>query len=153
MHVRRANEGDIDDVARVLRESFAEYRRLYTRAGYNATTPDAAVLRARWTEGPVWVAELGGDVAGTVAAVATEHGLYVRSMAVMPASRGRGAAGALIRAIEAFAAERDASRLYLSTTSFLFDAIRFYEHLGFRRTGEPPHDLGGTPLVTMAKQR
>ena len=55
---------------------------------------------------------------------------------------------------EAFnlAVERKARRIYLSTTPFLFSAIRLYESLGFRRTGEPPDDLFGTPVLTMAKQ-
>ena len=57
----------------------------------------------------------------------------------------------LMRQLELFAVNGRAPRLYLSTTPFLFDAIRLYEALGFRRTGEPPHDLAGTPLVTMAK--
>lgn len=152
VQVRRANDADVDDIARILRESFTEYLRLYTRAGYAATTPDASALRARLSEGPVWVATIERDAVGTVAAMTSERGVYVRSMAVTPASRGRGAAGALMRELEVFAAERAAPRLFLSTTPFLFDAIRFYERLGFRRTGEPPHALAGTPLVTMEKR-
>jgi hypothetical protein len=42
-------------------------------------------------------------------------------------------------------------RLLLSTTPFLDRAIRLYEKFGFRRNGEPPHDLFGTPLITMDK--
>ncbi|HYK97140.1 MAG TPA: GNAT family N-acetyltransferase [Candidatus Acidoferrales bacterium] len=151
MTIRRASAADVEQVADVLRCAFAEYERLYTRAGYAATTPDAAQLRARWDEGPVWVAGDGGIVA-TVAAVPRESGVYVRSMAVRPEARGSGAGRALMRELERYAIGERAPRMYLSSTPFLYDAIRLYEALGFRRTGEPPHDLGGTPLITLEKR-
>ena len=152
MQIRRATEKDADAVARVLRDAFAEFERLYTHAGYAATTPDAAHVRERLAEGPTWLAEDGGAIVGTLSAVAHEDGVYVRSMAVTPAARGKRFALQLMRQLELFAVSQKAARLYLSTTPFLFSAIRLYESLGFRRTGEPPHDLFGTPLVTMAKR-
>ena len=151
MRIRRATEADAPSVARVLREAFAEVERLYTRDAYAATAPAHAEIARRLAEGPTWVAEDEGAVVGTVAAAASERGVYVRSMAVAPAARGRRIALQLMRQLEIFAVSKDAPRLYLSTTPFLFDAIRLYEAFGFRRTGEPPHDLHGTPLFTMAK--
>jgi ribosomal protein S18 acetylase RimI-like enzyme len=151
MQVRRATEKDADAVARVLSDAFAEFERLYTRAGYAATTPGAATVAARLAEGPTWVADDDGQVVGTVATVARDGDVYVRSMAVTPSARGRRVALQLMRELELFAISRSAGRMYLSTTPFLFSAIRLYESLGFRRTGEPPDDLFGTPLVTMAK--
>jgi ribosomal protein S18 acetylase RimI-like enzyme len=152
MQIRRAADKDVDAVARVLADAFAEFRRLYTRAGYDATTPDAATIKARLAEGPMWLAEDGSAVVGTVSAVARDDGVYVRSMAVTPAARGNRVALHLMRQLELFAVSKKAERLYLSTTPFLFSAIRLYEALGFRRTGEPPDDLFGTPLVTLAKR-
>ena len=151
MQIRRATEKDADAVAHVLNEAFAEFKRLYTRAGYDATTPDVANIKARLAEGPTWLAEDGAAIVGTVSAIARDDGVYVRSMAVMPAARGKRVALHLMRQLELFAVSKKAERLYLSTTPFLFSAIRLYESLGFRRTGEPPDDLFGTPLVTMAK--
>lgn len=151
MRIRRAADADATTVADVLRDAFAEFERLYTRAGYDATTPPAERIRERLAEGPIWVAEVDGRVAGTVAAVKRDGGVYVRSMAVLPDARGRHVARALMLQLELFAVGTDAERMFLSTTPFLFDAIRLYESLGFRRTGEPPFDLFGTPLVTMAK--
>jgi N-acetylglutamate synthase-like GNAT family acetyltransferase len=151
VQIRRATERDADEVARVLRESFAEFERLYTREGYAATTPDAEAVRARLAEGPTWIAEERGAVLGTVSAVERDGNVYVRSMAVTPVARGRRIAFQLMRQLSLFALSLHVSRLYLSTTPFLFDAIRLYESLGFRRTGEPPHDLHGTPLITLAK--
>jgi ribosomal protein S18 acetylase RimI-like enzyme len=148
--IRRANAVDADAVAYLLRDAFRQFEPLYTRAGYAATTLDPTTVRERLKEGPTWVAERDDRVVGTVSAVLRDGALYVRSMAVAPSARGAGIARRLMDEPFDLAVERKATRLYLSTTPFLFDAIRLYESLGFRRTGEPPDDLHGTPLVTMA---
>ena len=150
MPIRRANAVDGDAIAYLLRDAFQEYEPSYTRAGYTATTLDPSTVRERLKEGPTWIAEEGGFVVGTVSGVLRETDLYVRSMAVTPSARGRRIGRALFATAFNLAVERRARRIYLSTTPFLFDAIRFYESLGFRRTGEGPDDLFGTPLFTMA---
>ena len=149
--IRRATVDDAGQVSELLGRAFAAYARLYTRAGYAATTPSADRVRERFAEGPTWLAETD-VVIGTVSAVNRLDGVYVRSMAVLPSVRGRGTGRALMREVERFAIATRARRMYLSTTPFLFEAIRLYESLGFRRTGAPPHDLFGTPLVTMEKR-
>jgi hypothetical protein len=53
--------------------------------------------------------------------------------------------------IETFAIANGYERLLLSTSPFLDRAIHLYEKFGFRRNGEPPHDLFGTPLITIKK--
>ena len=84
--IRRADESDVEQIATVLLRAFEEFRPLYTPAGFAATTPGADVLRSRLNEGPTWVAVHDGSIVGTVSAVTTEAGLYVRSMAVLPES-------------------------------------------------------------------
>jgi GNAT superfamily N-acetyltransferase len=148
--VRLAEPADADAIARLLHAAFVEFKPLYTPGGFAATTPSADQIRPRFAEGPIWVAESGGGVVGTVAAVVSAGGVYVRSMAVDPAARGRGIAGRLLHAVERFAERERQRRLFLSTTPFLHAAIHLYEQAGFRRTGETS-DLSGTPLLTMAK--
>lgn len=152
MPIRRANAVDAEPIAFLLRDSFREVERFYTRDGYAATTPDASVVRERLKEGPTWVAEEAGFPVGTVSAVLRDLDLYIRSMAVVPNARGHNLGHFLFAEALNLAVERKARRIYLSTTPFLYSAIRLYESLGFRRTGEPPDDLFGTPLFTMAKQ-
>ena len=152
MPIRRANAVDAEAVAHLLLDSFRDVERFYTRAGYAATTPDASAVRERLKEGPTWVAEESGFPVGTVSAVLRDLDLYIRSMAVMPTARGHQLGHHLFAEALNLAVERRARRIYLSTTPFLYSAIRLYESLGFRRTGEPPDDLFGTPLFTMAKQ-
>jgi ribosomal protein S18 acetylase RimI-like enzyme len=149
--IRRARLADIDAIASLLRDSFAEFRPLYTSAAFEATTPVAGQLRSRWQEGPVWVAVRANAILGTVAAAPRPSGLYIRSMAVHPLARGQGIARRLLEEIRRFAQQRHHERLFLSTTPFLDDAIRLYERFGFERTEDGPHDLFGTPLFTMVK--
>ena len=149
--VRRAGEYDALAIAAVLRQAFAEFEPKYTAAAFAATTPDVAMVLERLREGPVWVAVHDDQIVGTVAVVSREQECYIRGMGVLPGARARGAGRQLLAAVEAFALESGAERMFLSTTPFLHRAIQLYERNGFRRTPQGPHDLWGTPLFTMVK--
>ena len=149
--VRLAAIDEAPDIAAVLRTAFESYRPLYTPAAFAATTPSADGVRQRWHEGPVWVALQDDRIVGTVAAVPRVDALYMRSMAVHPASRGAGCGRRLVEAIERHAAAHGFAMVVLSTTPFLDSAIALYKRCGFRRTDAGPLDLAGTPLVTMTK--
>jgi len=149
--VRRAGPEDAGAVAFVLKHAFSEYEPLYTRKGYEATAPNATEIVTRMQEGPVWVAARGQQIVGTGSVVLKETGLYVRGMAVLPTARGFGVGRLLLEHIERVAVEENCARLFLSTTPFLTRAIRLYEAFGFKATAEGPHELFGTPLLTMKK--
>jgi ribosomal protein S18 acetylase RimI-like enzyme len=149
--IRMAMLSESSTIASLLRQAFAEYEPFYTPAAFAATTPTASRIRERWQEGPVWVAIQNSQIVGTVAAVPKRSGLYIRSMAVLPAARGQKIAEKLLHEIQSFAIEHRHQRLFLSTTPFLRPAIRLYENFGFVRTGEGPDELQGTPLYTMEK--
>jgi N-acetylglutamate synthase-like GNAT family acetyltransferase len=153
IEIRMATADDASQIAAVLLAAFEEYRAVYTPAAFAATTPtsDQIQRRIHTNEGPVWVALLHGVIVGTVSAVPKGESVYIRSMAVLPSARGQGIGEGLLRTLESFASDYGARRLFLSTTPFLTSAIWLYAHLGFRTTDEDPHDLFGTPLVTMAK--
>lgn len=150
--IRSATPEDIPAVASALLAAFAEYEPIYTPGGFAATTPTSDQIRNRFDDGPVWVALVDGAVVGTVAAVLRDEAtLYVRSMAVLPAARGRNIGGLLLGRVTTFALEHGCNRLLLSTTPFLARAIRLYEREGFQRVEDGPHDLFGTPLFAMTK--
>jgi len=143
--------GDAPSIASLLHDAFAEYEPLYTPEAFAATTPTSDQIEGRFTGGPVWVALYDDSIVGTVSAVPKGEGLYVRSMAVLPAARGHRIGELLLTHVEDFASAQGYKRMFLSTTPFLDRAIRLYEKWGFRRTDEAPHDLFGTPLFTMVK--
>ncbi len=149
--VRVAAPTDAEAIASLLADAFVEFERLYTPDGYRATTLSRDEIERRFADGPIWVAEHDGGIAGTVSAVVRPDGVYVRSMAVGPAARGCGIARNLLHQVEEFAAAQNRHHFYLSTTPFLASAIQLYERAGFVRTSAPPYELFGTPLFTMEK--
>jgi ribosomal protein S18 acetylase RimI-like enzyme len=149
--VRRASAIDVQAIAALLALSFAEYRALYTPEGFAATVISSAEVAKRINEGPVWVAISENVVVGTISVVRKGDSLYVRSLAVHPAARGRSVGQNLLTEIEKYAAANAVHRLFLSTTPFLDRAVRLYEKFGYRRTEATPHDLFGTPLFTLEK--
>ena len=151
IEIRLALADDAPAIATVLHESFVEYKASYTDRGFNATTPTSDQLLNRMKEGPMWVALQAEAIVGTVAAVNQGEALYIRGMAVLPAARGQKVGELLLRQVESYAAAQGCNSLVLSTTPFLARAIRLYEHFGYRRNSEGPHDLFGTPLFTMSK--
>ena len=70
---------------------------------------------------------------------------------MLPTARGLGIGRLLLDRIEHIAIEENCARLFLSTTPFLTRAILLYEAFGFKATAEGPHELFGTPLLTMEK--
>jgi GNAT superfamily N-acetyltransferase len=151
VEIRRADTSDASTVAKILYETFAEFESLYTVQGFAATTSNAEQVSARMQEGPVWIAMYKSQPVGTVASVLKSNSVYMRGMAVLPAARGLGVGAALLRRVEQWASEQHCDRIFLSTTPFLSAAIALYEKSGFRRIPDPPHDLFGTPLLTMEK--
>ena len=151
INIRLADPADASAIASLLAAAFAEYLPLYTPEGYAATAISPEDIVRRIEEGPVWVSISDELIVGTVSVVLKGDSLYVRGMAVLPVARGQRIGELLLAHVEKFAASKGVRRLSLSTTPFLDRAIRLYEHFGFRRTSEGPHELFGTPLFTMEK--
>lgn len=151
LEIRVAQLTDAPAIASLLAAAFSEYLPLYTPEGYAATTIAPEDIVRRLEEGPIWVSIKDGLIVGTVSVVLKGKSLYVRGMAVLPSARGQRIGSLLLTQVEKFAVSKGVQRLFLSTTPFLDRAIKLYEHFGFRRTSEGPHELFGTPLFTMEK--
>jgi len=117
---------------------------LATHLGY-PTTPQAmrerlARIVAR-DDYETFVAERDGRVVGFAGVM---HGLsynydppYARllSLVVEPGERGRGTGAALVAAAERWARGQGAAQLHVTTALHRDGAHRFYERLGYERTG------------------
>ncbi len=80
-----------------------------------------------------FVAELDGDIAGTVMGGYDGHRGWVYSLAVKPEWRCRGIATALIQTVENELAERGCLKVNLQIRSTNKDVIEFYKKLGYKR--------------------
>ena len=100
IQIRPGISKDAAAIALVLRESFNEYKSLYTDEGFAATTPGGEQILSRMTEGPMWVALLNDEMVGTVSVVPKGEALYIRGMAVLPAARGKHVGELLLEQVE-----------------------------------------------------
>jgi hypothetical protein len=55
IEIRLASPDDALAISSVLAKAFAEYKALYTKEGFAATTPPSEVLKARFCEGQTWI--------------------------------------------------------------------------------------------------
>ena len=137
-------------VRRVVPDEWAVLRDVRVRALLDAPSAFAstharevafgeAEWRARIDGGPWWLAREGNDPVGLVAGYRTDEDgdvAHLVAMWVRPASRGTGAATALVEAVCAWAAGEGRRAVSLWVADGNDRARRFYERLGFTGTGE-----------------
>jgi len=150
--IRFATAEDSEAISDVLREAFTPHREHYTEEAFGYVTPKPDVIRPRFAEGPIWVAELDGDVVGTVSLTTEPEGLYIRSMAVRPSSQGLGIGHKLLDALHEHVSTSGNERIFLYTTYFIPGAKELYEKHGFKRCRDTSaEEWYGTPGLEMEK--
>lgn len=154
MEIRFASPDEAEEIAKILREAFAESEKFYTPEAFAATTPNTEEIRKRFDdEGAIWTALKNKRTVGTVSVVAEGERLYIRSMAILPSAQGVGIGRKLLETIENFAVENQFKSLFLYTTPFLSGAIRLYEQSGFVRGDDSSADeFFGTAGFAMEKK-
>ncbi len=153
LEIRLATPDDSAAIAEVLRDAFSVYKEHYTPEAFEVVTPDTDVIRDRFEEGPMWVAELDGEVVGTVSLTTDPEGLYVRSMAVSPKAQGRGIGHQLLDAVDEYAESTEFERIFLYTTYFVPGAKEMYTKHGYEWVRDTTADEWyGTPGLEMDKR-
>ncbi len=130
--VRLATPEDAADISRILLEAFTVIREHYNAEAFAVVTPKAEVIESRFTEGPMWVAEIDGRVVGTVSLTTEPEGLYMRSMAVSPTAQKLGIGRLLLDALHEHAVGTGLTRIFLYTLPFQSGARAMYEKHGYR---------------------
>jgi ribosomal protein S18 acetylase RimI-like enzyme len=152
--VVRPARDDAEELARVGEITFAAYDHdRPVRGEYAGELRDAA---ARAQDAVLLVAELGGQVVGTVTYVpdggpwgeiARPGEAEFRMLAVDPTARGQGVGEALTRAVVDRARAEGKRRLVMSSRDDMHAAHRLYERLGFTR--DPHRDWRPVPEVSL----
>ena len=136
--IRKALREDIQEIHRILMESFQPYKGEYTEQAYEATvvSPKEIEKRMNDPEIEVLVAEYCDQIVGTVTINPQgEDDLYVRAMAVKPNTQSKGIGRAILEQIQSRAQVKGCKTISLECYEPLKSAIKLYEGFGFRRTG------------------
>ena len=146
--VRPAHDEELALVGELTYAAYAADGHVSSADGYAAHLRDAATRAA---EAELYVAELEGEVVGTVtfcpqgsafAEIAQPGEGEFRMLAVDPRSRRRGVAEALVSLCTERSRELGYDAVVLSSLTGQTDAHRLYERLGFTRTP----DLDWSPV-------
>lgn len=147
MEIRRATEIDAEAIASLILKAFSPFRAEYTDGAFEYTTPPPDVIRGRFVEGPIWLAERDGVAIGTVSGMDDGGRFYIRSMAIDPETQRGGIGQRLLETLESYAKEHRFTKLFLYTTYVLPGARPLYERNGFYvvRETKPEEwfDMGG----------
>jgi ribosomal protein S18 acetylase RimI-like enzyme len=106
----------------------------------------------------LWLAQCGRDVVGCIALrrlsnaehAGVEHAGEIKRLYVRPEFRGRGAALALLVALEQYAEASGYQWLYLDSKDDLQDAIRFYRRHGYEECERYNRNMQATIFLRKA---
>jgi GNAT superfamily N-acetyltransferase len=151
VEIRAADPADAAAISACLLEAFTPYRSAYTPGAFADTVPTADQLHLRLQQMQVLVANVAGEVVGTISASSDGERGHLRGMAVLPKWHGTGTAAMLLAAIEDWLRFRGCKQVTLDTTEPLKAAIAFYANHGYRRSGNVS-DFFGMPLIEYVKE-
>ena len=153
LKIKLATSDDSEVIAELIRAAFAPFESQYTAGAFEYVTPTADLVRPRFEEGPLWIAELNGEPAGTVSGIPEDGRFYMRSMAVKPMAQRVGIGQKLVDAFESYARENGFEKMFLYTTFVLPGATQLYEKNGFYVVREtPPDEWFGMAGLEMEKK-
>ncbi|MBD3784538.1 MAG: GNAT family N-acetyltransferase [Micrococcales bacterium] len=155
--VRPARPDELDAVGRLTLGAYAADGGITPESPYAATLLDAG---ARARDAVLLVAVAGDELLGTVtfvrpgtpfAEIGGPDEAEVRTLAVAPATRGRGVGRLLSDECVRLARDEGCRAVVLSSGTWMTTAHRLYERMGFVR--EPERDWSPSPGVELLAYR
>ena len=148
MHIRLATENDLPALMGLVRR-VVPLMRAAGNLQWDQNYPNETVFQRDIDLGQLWVAEVDTNIAGVAAVTMDQEPDYaqlgwdievpavvVHRLAVDPAFRGLGAAGALMQKAEEVAMERAITVLRVDTNTQNEATQRLFPKLGYRLAGE-----------------
>ncbi|WP_433968103.1 GNAT family N-acetyltransferase [Tunturiibacter gelidiferens] len=148
MEIRLATQLDLPALTSLVRR-VVPLMRATGNLQWDETYPNDAVFQRDIDLNQLWIAEMNGSIAGVAAITMdqepdytqvgwdiTEPAIVVHRLAVDPAFRGQGAAGALMRKAEEIAVERGITALRVDTNTQNEATQRLFPKLGYVLAGE-----------------
>lgn len=157
--LREARSDELDEVSLLVRDAYRQYEDFFPPGAWKFYVEDMMDVRKRLNESQLIVAELEGQLAGTVtlyldAGHSSQEGwpkgwAGIRLLSVHPAYRGRGIGRALMEECIRRCHNQGIATIGLHTTEMMDVARRMYERMGFVRIPEFDY-YGKSGLVIMA---
>ena len=159
--LREARSDELDGVSLLLRDAYQQYENFLPQESWKFYVADMMDVRGRLNEAQLIVAELDGQLAGTVTLyLVVGHSSQggwpggwagIRLLAVHPAYRRRGIGRALMEECIRRCRHRGIATIGLHTTEMMNVARRMYERMGFVRV--PEFDFYPRPSVVVMAYR
>ena len=159
--LREARSDEFDNVSLLIRDAYLQYENFLPPEAWKFYVEDMMNVRSRLKESQLIVAELDGQLAGTVTLyLDTVHSSQagwpsgwasIRLLAVHPAYRGRGIGRALMEECIRRCRDQGIATIALRTTEMMDVARRIYEKIGFVRV--PEFDFHPRPGVVVMAYR
>ena len=159
--LREARSDELDNVALLIRAANQQYENFLPPEAWKFYLEDMMDVRRRLNESQLIVAELDGQLAGTVTLyLDAKHSSLegwvngwagIRLLAVHPAHRGRGIGRALMEECIRRCRKQGIATIGLHTTEMMDVARRMYEKMGFVRV--PELDVHPGPGVVVMAYR
>ena len=149
VQIRLATDADFPSLLQVQQAAFGEYAGIYKVSGWTTETLESLQEDAR--EKHIFMAEVGGSIAGSVRFWTVAGVCVIRLLSVSPTHQRHGVGKALIHEIER--ATTDAHKFYACTMLRTARNIQFFLNLGYKAETILPDHYDHLDLICFAKYR
>lgn len=150
VEVRAATIEEAELVHAIMLSAFEEYRGVLDPPS-GALTETVENVREEMAKGGALLAFSEGEPAGSARYALMSDHIYFGRLAVLPSMRQRGAARAILCAMDQVAKDLGHSEIRLATREVLGSNLRLYESSGYVVVGRNLHPKGGAMVVDLAK--
>ena len=149
VQIRLATDADFPSLLQVQQAAFGVYAGVYKVSGWTTETLESLQEDAR--EKHIFMAEVGGSIAGSVRFWTVAGVCVIRLLSVSPTHQCQGVGKALIHEIER--ATTDAHKFYACTMLRTARNIQFFLNLGYKAETILPDHYDHLDLICFAKYR
>lgn len=150
--IRPATPADAEQIAAVLRASFAEFNGVFDPPS-GALSETGESVEKKLAESRGFVAEISGEIIGCVFCHPAETDFYLFRLAVLPEHRGSGAGRALVQTVEEEAVRLGFDVVRLGTRLAIPKNVSYYQSLGYTHTEDAVHPITGRKAIAVMVKR
>jgi len=129
--IRRAEVSDAESLHEILQTAFQEYANATGQKTLEALSETTETVKQEIIDKPVYVAEIDGQIVGTVRLEIHGEEAYLSRFAVSGSTRNIGIGKSLMNVVDKHLASTGVKRVTLHTSSRHFALVRFYYSRGF----------------------